>query len=109
MASIVDKAAETGGQPQCHSILFPGTIWIGYGAKQARCPEAAVNPAQGPRRRVQRRGSVMEDLAQEQLGTIVTGIVEKLVRLVLFHYLPAVHEHHPVGNGLGEPHFVGHA
>ncbi len=48
-----------------------------------------------------------QDLAQEQLGPVVPGIVEELVGFVPFDDLAFVHEDHPVGDRLGEAHLVG--
>ena len=44
---------------------------------------------------------MLENLAQEELGAVVLGIVEEFVRDVLLDDLTLVHEHHLVSNGGG--------
>src|SRR5688572_20744580 len=51
--------------------------------------------------------SVLQDLAEEVLGTVRSWVGEELVRGVLLDDLPVGHEHDPVRRGAGEPHLVG--
>src|ERR1044071_836706 len=51
--------------------------------------------------------SVMQDLAEEQLGAFGLRVVEEALRIVLLDDLAAVHEDHAVRHRAGEAHFMG--
>src|SRR5262245_56420175 len=53
--------------------------------------------------------SVMEDLAEEELGALVARVGEERLRLVLLDDLAPVHEDHAIGHGAREAHLVGDA
>ena len=50
---------------------------------------------------------MVEDLAQEKLGSFVLGVFEKFTRWLFFDDLATVHENDTVRNRRGEAHFVG--
>ena len=51
---------------------------------------------------------VPQDLRQEQAQPVGLRVVEQRLRRALFHDLAAVHEHHAVGHGAREAHFMRH-
>src|SRR6185436_16269164 len=81
-------------------------------SSKSRSPPGVI-PAQ-PRLRIRRwltrtKASVRENLAEEQLRTIIAGRTEELGGWAGLDDAAGVHEDHGIGNGSRKPHFVGHA
>ena len=51
---------------------------------------------------------MVQNLAQEEFGSLMLRAFEELYRWFFLDDLTAVHEDDPVGNGRGKTHFVGH-
>ena len=52
--------------------------------------------------------SVLEDLTEEQFGSIVLRIIEKIVRVICFDDFSAIHKDHSVCYSSGKSHLMGH-
>ena len=47
-----------------------------------------------------------QDLAQEKLGSVMLGIIKKLMRVILFDNLTFIHKNYPVCDSFCEAHLM---
>src|SRR5690625_3645959 len=66
-------------------------------------------PSYSLSRTLRRAFSVIEDLREDFLCSLILSGCKKLFRRRLLNDLTSVHEDHPIGNTARKPHLMGHA